>query len=167
MLHFIALHICCVFYKLNICANRASSKFIGTIFPTAFAHFVSLCDILVILLIFQTFSPGDSAGKESACNAGNPSSIPEWGRSPGEKMATHSSVLAWTIPWTEELGRLQCMGSQRVRHDWVTNTYISHGDLWSVIFWCYYCQNLMTYLRLRLLTFFSQYFLISMYIFYT
>ena len=34
-----------------------------------------------------------------------------------KKMATHSSILAWTIPWTEELGRLQSMGSQRVRHD--------------------------------------------------
>ena len=33
-------------------------------------------------------------------------------------MATHSSVLAWRIPWTEKPGRLQCMGSHRVRHDW-------------------------------------------------
>ena len=35
----------------------------------------------------------------------------------GEGMATHSSILAWKIPWTEEPGRLQSMGSQRVRHD--------------------------------------------------
>ena len=32
-------------------------------------------------------------------------------------MATHSSILAWRIPWTEEPGRLQSMGLQRVRHD--------------------------------------------------
>ena len=32
-------------------------------------------------------------------------------------MATHSSILAWRIPWTEELGRLQSMGSQRVGHE--------------------------------------------------
>ena len=32
-------------------------------------------------------------------------------------MATHSSILAWRIPWTEEPGRLLSMGSQRVRHD--------------------------------------------------
>ena len=32
-------------------------------------------------------------------------------------MATHSSILAWKIPWTEEPGRLQSMGSQRVGHD--------------------------------------------------
>ena len=36
-------------------------------------------------------------------------------------MATHSSTLAWKIPWTEEPGRLQSMGSQRVRHEWVTS----------------------------------------------
>ena len=35
-------------------------------------------------------------------------------------MATFSSILAWRIPWIEESGRLQFMGSQRVRHDWVT-----------------------------------------------
>ena len=34
-----------------------------------------------------------------------------------EGMATHSSILAWRIPWTEEPGRLQSMGSQRVGHD--------------------------------------------------
>ena len=37
----------------------------------------------------------------------------------GLKMATHSSTLAWKIPWTEKPGRLQSMGSQRVGHDWV------------------------------------------------
>ena len=38
-------------------------------------------------------------------------------------MATHSSTLAWKIPWSEEPGRLQSMGLQRVRHDWATNTF--------------------------------------------
>ena len=37
-----------------------------------------------------------------------------------KEMATHSSTLAWKIPWTEEPGGLQSMGSQRVRHDWAT-----------------------------------------------
>ena len=36
-------------------------------------------------------------------------------------MATHSSILAWRIPWTEEPGGLQSMRLQRDRHDWVTN----------------------------------------------
>ena len=38
-------------------------------------------------------------------------------------MATHYSILAWKIPWTEEPGGLQSMGSQRVKHDWVTITF--------------------------------------------
>ena len=37
-------------------------------------------------------------------------------------MATHSSILAWRIPWTEEAGGLQSMGSQRVGHNWAINT---------------------------------------------
>ena len=55
--------------------------------------------------------------KESACSVGDQDSIPGLRRSPGEGMATHSSILAWRIPWTEEPGRLQSMGSQRVGHD--------------------------------------------------
>ena len=35
-----------------------------------------------------------------------------------EEMATHSNILAWKIPWTEEPGRLQAMGSQIARHNW-------------------------------------------------
>ena len=38
-----------------------------------------------------------------------------------KEMATHSSTLAWKIPWTEEPGRLQSMGSQSVGHDWATS----------------------------------------------
>ena len=111
---------------------------------------------------YQGF-PGSSAGKESACNSGDSSSIPRSGRSHGEGIsyplqyswaslvtqmvktlpamqetwfwsldwedplekgtATHSSILAWRIPWTKEPGTLQSMGLQRVRHDWVTFTF--------------------------------------------
>ena len=42
-----------------------------------------------------------------------------------KEMATHSSILAWKIPWTEEHGGLQSMGSQRVWHGWATNTFSS------------------------------------------
>ena len=41
----------------------------------------------------------------------------------GQEMSTHSSILAWRIPWTEEPGGLQSMGWQGVTHDWVTNTH--------------------------------------------
>ena len=40
-----------------------------------------------------------------------------------KEMATHSSILTGRIPWTEESGRLQSMGSKRVRHDRATNPY--------------------------------------------
>ena len=60
--------------------------------------------------------PGGS-DKESACSAGDPGSIPGLGRSPEKEMATHSNILAWRIPWTEEPGGLQSMGSQRVGQD--------------------------------------------------
>jgi len=40
------------------------------------------------------------------------------GMSSGEEMDTHSSIAVWRISWTEEPGRLQSMGSQRVRHNW-------------------------------------------------
>ena len=43
-------------------------------------------------------------------------------------MATHSSTLAWRIPWTEEPGRLQSMGSLRVGHDWVTSLSLSQAS---------------------------------------
>ena len=41
-------------------------------------------------------------------------------------MATHSSILAWKISWTEEPGELQFMGSKRVGHDWTTNTLLCY-----------------------------------------
>jgi len=43
--------------------------------------------------------------------------IPGSGKSPEKEMATHSSILAWRIPWTGESGRLQSMGSQRIGND--------------------------------------------------
>ena len=59
-------------------------------------------------------------GKESACNAGD---TEDAGLIPGQEdpleegMATLSSILAWRIPWTEEPGGLQSMGSPRVRQN--------------------------------------------------
>ena len=116
----------------------------------------------VLGLTHSHLLPGGSVGKESTCNAGDPSSIPGLGSSPGEGigcplqyswaslvaqtvknppamqetcvqslggedplekgMATHSSILAWRIPWTEEPGGLQSMGSQRGGHDWMSTT---------------------------------------------
>ena len=57
-------------------------------------------------------NPGNLAGKESAYNAQDLGLIPGLGRSPEKGKATHSSILAWRIPWT-----VQSMGLQRVGHD--------------------------------------------------
>ena len=50
--------------------------------------------------------PGGSDGEESSHSAGDPGSITRSGRSPGEENGTHSSILAWRIPWTEEPGEI-------------------------------------------------------------
>ena len=62
------------------------------------------------------------SGAEPTCQRrtrGDMGLIPQSGRSLEEEMATHSSILAWEIPWTEEPGGLQCMGSQGVGHAFV------------------------------------------------
>ena len=81
-----------------------------------FVRFFLIC-VLLLLVGF----PGGSVVR-------NPLAVQEvqetWVWSPGledpleEGMTTHSSILAWRIPWTEKPGRLQAMGLQRVRHDW-------------------------------------------------
>ena len=68
--------------------------------------------------------PGGPGGKESACDAGDPDSISGSDDSLEKRMATHSSILAWRISCTKELGRLQSMGSQRVGHE-LTLTFSS------------------------------------------
>ena len=85
---------------------------------------ISQMDLSLFSLEWWDF-PGGSEGKQSACNAGGLGSIPGLGRSSGEGRATHSSILAWRSPWTEEPGRLQSLGSQRVRHNWETFTHYS------------------------------------------
>ena len=61
--------------------------------------------------------PGGSVVKNLPASAGDArdnGSTPGSGRSPGGRMATHASILAWEIPWTEVPGGVQSMGSERV-----------------------------------------------------
>ena len=60
--------------------------------------------------------------KESSCNVGDLGLRSGLGRSPGGGHG-HSSILACRIPWTEEPGRLQSIGSRRIGHDWANNTF--------------------------------------------
>ena len=61
--------------------------------------------------------PGSSDGKASAYNAGDLGSIPGSGRSPGEGNGNPLQYSYLEIPWTEDTGRVQSMGSQRVGHN--------------------------------------------------
>ena len=73
-------------------------------------------------LIHENGTPRWLSGKESVCQTGcatDVGSIPGLRRYLEEEMATHSSILAWEISPTEEPGRLQFIGSQRVGHDWI------------------------------------------------
>ena len=106
----------------------------------------------IILKEFSGWNPQVYSGNRSASNSACPGSVLTrykyiiwgemvaqmvknlpakqkiWARSLGwedplEKgMATHSNILAWRMPWTEEPGRPHSMGSQKARHDWTTNT---------------------------------------------
>ena len=59
--------------------------------------------------------PGGPVVKNLPANTGHVGSIPELRRSPGGGAGTRCNILAWESPWTEKLGRLQSLGSQRVR----------------------------------------------------
>ena len=65
-----------------------------------------------MLVLLKEF-PWWLSGKEYACNAGDLGLIPELEDPLEKEMVTHSNILAWEIPWTEEPGRLQFMGSQK------------------------------------------------------
>ena len=58
-----------------------------------------------------------------------------------KEMAPYSSILAWRIPWTEEPGRLQSMGSQRVRHNWVTNPHTTYKWYWYYVIFVFACLS--------------------------
>ena len=86
-------------------------------------YVVECCDARYMSLSIWHF-PGGSVLKNPPANAGDVKML-VWSlgqEDPLEKeMGTHSSTLAWKIPWTEECGRLQPLGSQRVGHNWTTS----------------------------------------------
>ena len=68
------------------------------------------------------------------------------GEDPPEKeMAIHSSTIAWKIPWTEELGRLQSMRSQRVGHDWATSLSLYWSFVFSLLWFFAHCSLAFSY----------------------
>ena len=78
------------------------------------------CSMSLLWYVIQQLRrlPDGSAGKEPTCKSLDMNLIPGSGRSPEEEMATHSSIFAQRIPWTEEPGRIRTVhGSQRVGHN--------------------------------------------------
>ena len=67
--------------------------------------------------VFLSCFPEDAGGENPPANAGDAGLIPGWEDPLEEEMATHSSILAWKIPWTEEPGVVQSLELQRVRHN--------------------------------------------------
>ena len=100
------------------------------IFQQTFPPTLKFQDIYYIHIVYKEGLPWWLNGKESTCNAGatgDAGSNPGSGRSPG---GANDNPLQYSclekIPWTEEPGRLQAMGSQRVGHDWATeHTHLS------------------------------------------
>ena len=68
-------------------------------------------------------SPGGSGGKNPPATQETRARFLGQENSLEKGMTTHSSILAWRIPWTEEPGRLLSMGSQRIGHNWTTSTF--------------------------------------------
>ena len=70
------------------------------------------------------------------------------------EIATHSSILAWRIPWIEDPCRLPSTGSQRVRHDWIISTFSFHTLIWDH-FWVNYMLPILLMGRLVMVCQFS------------
>ena len=102
----------CQIYYISIC------------YMTNNAIYVSIYLYLYVYVYSSLLGfPGSSDGKNlPAWNAGDSGSISGSANVLEKEMETHSSILAWRIPWTEELGRLQSMGSQSVRTEWLNNS---------------------------------------------
>ena len=88
---------------------------------SALSHLISeeFLSLIYIFLMGFTYRP---EGKKSACNGGELSLTPRLGKSPGggDGWQPTPVILPGESPWKEEPGRLQSMGSQRVRHNWAT-----------------------------------------------
>ena len=77
--------------------------------------------LLIRVLQESLLIAGGSAGKESTCSVGDLGSIPGLGRSLEKGLATHSSILAWRIPWA-----IQSMGSQRIQSQRMKDFHFPH-----------------------------------------
>ena len=101
------------------------------IFPSNIYWMPKICQQLFLMIVIHPWKKELLTQPVKCLSAMQETRVQSLGREdPLEKaMAIHSSTIAWRIPWTEEPGRLQSMGSQRVGHNWVTSLSFPFG--WS------------------------------------
>ena len=115
-------------FKFLSLSRRNSLSFEVFVEPPQNNSYISLkylfCQYLVNIAMGF---PSSTDGKESGAMQETLVQSLGWEDSLEKRMAIHSSILGWKIPWTREPGRLQSLGSQRARQDWVTNTFTLHS----------------------------------------
>ena len=93
------------------------------------------------------YFPGSPSGKEFICQCKRckEAQVRSLGQEEPleEGMATHSSILAWRIPWMEEPGGPQSIGSQRIRHSWSDGTHVHTRERLQLLFWAF-CFSVST-----------------------
>ena len=136
------VHISAEVHPAQVQACMQSSADIWGVVVGCLGAFIYMCcpfwrlSLKILLCLFcpipEASFPGGSDSKECAYNAGDLGSISGSGRHLEKGMVTHSSILAWKVLWIEEPERLQSMESQRVRHDWATNTLTFIPEAWGL-----------------------------------
>ena len=124
--HFPLFH--CQHLPLNVASMNPACLLRTFPFKPTSKYFLIYCDLLLTSVAPGGFPVAQMVKNLSAMQK---TWVPSLGQeNPLEKeMATHSSILAWRIPWTEEPGRLQAVGWQRLGHDWATNTFTFHFNI--------------------------------------
>ena len=104
--------------------NWISSSFYGTFLKLPWRRNFWSRKQIAKVYVYKLSFPGSSHSKDSAYNSGDMDSILGYRRSPGEGNGNPLQYSCLRIPWTEEPGRLQSIGSQRVEHYWIDLAWV-------------------------------------------
>ena len=121
------------------CVKMWADSYVG-LGPAAIALII-LALLLLLRKYFKSCTfpfgglPRWLSGQESACQAWESGTIPESEGSPGGRMTTHSTILAWKIPWTEEPGGLQSMRPWRAGHNWALPLLVTSSVFRILLLW--------------------------------
>ena len=131
----LALHCYCIVFLASFVIWWLSLVVCLHSFPFIFCVFaIGFCFVFTMRLTYNNLQLNFGASFVAQSVKSLPAVQETWVQCLGwedpleKEMETHSSILAWKISRTEEPGGLQSMGSQRVGHDWATNTYLPTGN---------------------------------------